>query len=42
MVVARTDEHIYDKNKRLKKELARMTEERLVKKGHSVLLDKET
>ncbi len=26
--VARTDEHIYDENKRLKKELARMTQER--------------
>ena len=32
--VARTDEHIYDENKRLKKELARMTQERdLLKKA---------
>ena len=31
---ARTDEHIYDENKRLKKELARMTQERdLLKKA---------
>ncbi len=32
--VTRTDEHIYDENKRLKKELARMTQERdLLKKA---------
>ena len=32
--VARTDEHIYDENKRLKKELARITQERdLLKKA---------
>ena len=32
--VVRTDEHIYDENKRLKKELARMTQERdLLKKA---------
>ncbi len=32
--VARTDEHIYDENKHLKKELARMTQERdLLKKA---------
>jgi len=32
--VARTDEHIYDENKRLKKELARMIQERdLLKKA---------
>ncbi len=34
MPVARTDEHIYDENKRLKKELARVTQERdLLKKA---------
>jgi len=33
-VATRTDEHIYDENKRLKKELARMTQERdLLKKA---------
>ena len=33
-VAARTDEHIYDENKRLKKALARMTQERdLLKKA---------
>jgi transposase len=32
--VTRTDEHIYDENKRLRKELARMTQERdLLKKA---------
>ena len=38
MAVARTDEHIYDENKRLKKELARMTQERdLLKKAQRTL-----
>jgi hypothetical protein len=37
----RTDEHIYDENRRLKKELARVTQERdLLKKGCRVFCER--
>lgn len=38
----RTNEHIYDKNKRLKKELARLTQERDLLKKAAAYFAKET